>query len=114
MKDTRIKIAAALLFAVLSTLGAGHAAAAAAAPFGSAKRYICTPAQNFVVTRSKAAASVQFTNRRYELRRKASSIGEKYISGEAALIIDGKSAFFVAEDRFQLGTCVETMSLAAN
>ena len=91
--------------------GVGHATAATAA--GSTIRYACQPAQNLVVTRSGKTATVQFIDRTYDLRRKASSIGEKYIAKDAALIIDGKSAFFVAEDRLQLGTCVEAMHLAA-
>lgn len=111
MTDMRLKVAAALLLAVLSTLGVGHATAASAA--GSAIRYACQPAQNLVVTRSADGATVLFVDRTYELRRKASSIGEKYISKSAALIIDGKSAIFVTEDRWQLGTCVEAMRLTA-
>jgi hypothetical protein len=111
MKETRLKVATALLLAVLSTLGVGHAAAATAAH--SMVRYACRPAQNLVVTRSRHTATVQFIDRTYELRRKASSLGEKYIAKDAALIIDGKFAVFVADDRLQLGTCVEAMQVAA-
>lgn len=109
MKDMRLKVAAALMFTVFSTLGAGHAFAAP--PMTSSLRYICEPRQNLVVTRSNDTATVRFIDRSYELHRKASSIGEKYIANNAALIIDGKSAFFVAEDRLQLGKCVEAMRL---
>jgi hypothetical protein len=113
MKDMRIKAAAALMFAVLSTLGMGDAASAATPAPGSTMRYACEPAQNLVVTRSGDTATVQFIDRSYTLRRKASSIGQKYISESAALIIDGKSAVFVAEDRLQLGTCIEAIRLAS-
>ena len=75
--------------------------------------YTCEPRQNLVVARSGDTATVHFIDRTYELRRKASSIGEKFIAKDAALIIDNKSAVFVAEDRLQLGTCVEAMHLAA-
>jgi len=111
MKHSKLKVAAALLVAVFSTLGVGHAAAAT--PADSRVRYACQPAQNLFVSRSADTATVQFVDRTYKLRRKASSIGEKYISNNAALIIDGRSAVFVAEDRLQLGACVEAMHLAA-
>lgn len=110
MNDARLKIAAALLVAVLSTLGVAHAAAAAS----SQVQYACDARQHLVVTRSTKSATVQFIDRTYELRRKPSSIGEKYISKTAALIIDGPSAVFIAEDRLQLGSCVEATSLASN
>lgn len=112
MRDTRLKVAAALMFAVFSLLGAGHALAAPAAT--TSVRYACQPKQSLVVMRSHDTATVRFNDRSYELRRKASSIGEKYIAKDAALIIDGKSAYFVADDRLQLGTCVEAMRLAAD
>ena len=112
MKKMRLKIAAALLVAALSTLAAGSASAAEAS--SSTVRYLCEPRQNFVVTRAEDTAIVQFVGRRYELRRGSSSIGRKYLSDKAALIIDGKSAVFVAEDRFQLGTCVEATHFASN
>ena len=111
MMDSRITVGAALLFGVLSTLGIGRAAVAHAATIEV--RYACQPSQNLVVTRSGDSATVQFIDRTYQLRRKASSIGEKYVSGTAALIIDGKSAVFVADDRLQLGTCVEALHVAA-
>ena len=64
-------------------------------------------------TRTDETAVVRFVDRTYELRRKRSSIGVKYTSARAALIIDGPSAVFVAEDRLQLGTCLETFPATA-
>lgn len=110
MIDTRLEVAAALMFAVLSTLGVGQAAVATAAQ--SMVQYACQPAQNLVVTRSADSATVQFIDRTYELRRRASSLGQNYIAKDGALVIDGKAAVFVAEDRLQLGKCVEAMHLA--
>lgn len=110
--DTRIRVAAALLFGVLSTLGATKVAAAARAPAMIETRYQCDPLQKLVVIRTGREASVQFIDRSYELRRKRSSIGEKYISATAALIIDGASAVFVADDRLQLGQCLEASTTA--
>lgn len=109
MKNARIKVAAAGLFAVLSMLAVAHGTAAAAS--ASAMRYSCVPAQNLVVRRHGNTATVHFIDRTYELRRSASSMGEKFLSPHAALIIEGKSAVFVAEDRMQLGTCVEAMRI---
>lgn len=110
ISDMRVKLATGLMLIVLSLLGS---ASATAETGPSVKlRYACAPAQNLVVTKSGSSASVQFIDRTYELRRKPSSIGEKYTSNTAALIIDGTSAVFVADDRIQLGACVEAARLA--
>jgi hypothetical protein len=106
IKDTRVKVAAGLLLGVLSLLGTAQAHAAA-----SATRYACEGRQNLVIERDRTTAHVNFIDRSYELRRKPSSIGAKYESSKAALIIDGQSAVFVAEDRLQLGACIEAFSM---
>lgn len=100
----RAKIAAGLLVIVVSLLGTGRAAHAAPA---TEIRYACDEGQRLVVRQSANLASVQFIDRSYELREARSSIGRKYLSPTAALIIDGPSAVFVAEDRLQLGQCLE-------
>jgi YD repeat-containing protein len=107
--DKRVKLAAAILIGVLSLLGSVQAHAAS----GTAVRYACDAHQNLVVERSATRAVVQFVDRTYELRRKPSSIGQKYLSPTAALIVDGASAVFVAEDRLQLGQCVEARLTAS-
>jgi membrane-bound inhibitor of C-type lysozyme len=101
--DIRLNVAGALMVIVLSLLGAAQAHATP-----TEMRYQCAPRQNLVVSRTDETAVVRFFDRTYELRRKRSSIGVKYTSARAALIIDGPSAVFVAEDRLQLGTCLET------
>jgi hypothetical protein len=66
------------------------------------------------VARGRAdSASVEFIDRTYRLQRKASDLGVQYIAPKAALIIDGPEAVFVADDRLQLGRCVESSSLAS-
>lgn len=110
MRKVRTRVAAALLSAVLSVL-TGAQAHATSKPSIS---YQCTPRQRLVVSRTPETAVVQFIDRSYELRRKPSSIGVKYISPTAALIIDGSSAVFVAQDRLQLGSCVEASRLVAH
>ena len=110
LTDTRVKVAGGLIAAVLSILGAAQAHAATP----TATRYECAPRQNLVVSRTDGMAVVRFIDRTYELRRKRSSIGMKYVSATAALIIDGPSAVFVAEDRLQLGTCREALPAASS
>jgi hypothetical protein len=109
IRDPRVKVAGAIMVAVLALLG--RAQAQARSP--SAVRYACHPRQSLIVERSSSRAVVQFIDRTYELRRAPSRLGEKYLSAKAALIIDGASAVFVAEDRLQLGTCVEAIPMAS-
>lgn len=109
IKDMRIRIAAGLIIGVLSVLGRAEAHAAGL----TAVRYACDAQQSLVIQRDKATAQVRFVDRSYKLRRKPSSIGEKYISPTAALIIDGPFAVFVAEDRLQLGACTEAIPAAS-
>jgi len=106
-----IKVATGLMLALLSFSGTVQAHAATAS---IEARYACTNAQEFVVARTADKALVQFDGKTYELQRRPSSIGVKYISATAALIVDGPSAVFVADDRFQLGTCVQTTDMASS
>lgn len=102
MLDSRMKVAAALMGLVVATLAGAQAHAAP-----TFVRYACEGHQNLVVERDRSSAHVTFIDRSYELKRARSSIGDKYLAPTAALIIDGKSAIFVAEDRLQLGACLE-------
>jgi hypothetical protein len=105
-----IRVAAGLMLAMLSFPGIIQAQAATSIEV----RYACTDAQGFIVTRTADKALVQFDGKTYELQRRPSSIGMKYISASAALIVDGPSAVFVADDRFQLGTCLQTTHVASS
>jgi membrane-bound inhibitor of C-type lysozyme len=107
-KAMRIKLAAALLFTAVASL-AGTSVQAAQV---QTVRYACQPRQDFVVESDRKVALVRFEDRTYELKRKASDIGIKYVSPTATLIIDGPSAIFVAEDRLQLGACNEMLPIA--
>ena len=108
--DMRIKVASGVLLGILSLLGTAQAAHAATV---TEIRYACDEGQRLVVRESAQSASVQFIDRTYELLQKRSSIGRKYISPTAALIIDGASVVFVTEDRLQLGQCTETSQVAS-
>jgi YD repeat-containing protein len=105
MTDSRLALAA-IAIAAAATAGAAQAASAGAP--ATETRYQCDAAQHLVVRRTADKASVEFIDRTYTLQRKASGIGEQYLAPKAALIIDGPEAVFVADDRLQLGRCVES------
>lgn len=65
------------------------------------------------VERSGATAHVTLAGRTYALKWKQSSIGDKFLSPTAALIIDGDSAIFVSEDQLNLGPCTKTLTITA-
>lgn len=109
--DMRVRLAVGLLAGVASLLASAHAIAATPAP-PRAIRYLCDSHQHLVVRRTADSASVEFIDRTYQLQRKASDLGVQYIAPKAALIIDGPEAVFVADDRLQLGRCVEANSFA--
>jgi membrane-bound inhibitor of C-type lysozyme len=108
-KDMRIRVAGALMIAVVSVLASAQAHAATPPTV----RYACEERQNLTIQRDATTARVTFIDRSYELQRRRSSIGVKYGSPSAALIIDGKSAVFVADDRLQLGACTEAFTVAS-
>ena len=76
-------------------------------------RYTCSASQDLTVQRNRSTARVNFDGHSYDLQRKSSSIGDKYISAKAALIIDGASAVFVTEDHLGLGMCVRAVPIAS-
>jgi len=110
MASMRIRAATGVMIAVLSVLIAANAIAAVGT---KPVRYVCESAPELVVMRTMNNASVHFAGKTYELRREASSIGAKYISGNAALIVDGRSAVFVSEDQLQLGTCLQASRMSS-
>jgi len=105
MIEMRVKLAVGLL------VGVSSAHASAATPTKTT-HYLCDSRQHLVVRRTADNASVEFIDRTYQLQRKASHLGVQYIAPKAALIIDGPEAVFVADDRLQLGRCVESNSFA--
>jgi hypothetical protein len=103
MKAIRINLAAGLMFGVLSFLGTAQAFAANRAEV----RYSCDGDRGMVVSRSRSIAEIHFIDRIYWLDRRRSSLGERYSSADAAFIVDGTSAAFVAGDHPLIGKCVE-------
>ena len=104
MKDVRTIVAGALMFGVLSVLATAQAHSAAP----EVTHYSCDGLDELAVERTETAARVTLAGRTWELHRKQSGLGLKYASPTAALIIDGSSAVFVADDPLQLRTCGET------
>jgi hypothetical protein len=97
----------ALLGSISSGFGAAQAEAAPAAV-----DYSCRANQQLSVQRDSSRARVSLGGRTFDLQRRRSSIGEKYLSPTAALIIDGASAVFVSNDHLDLGICFEGASVA--
>ncbi len=89
---------------IMLFLSAGCATTAAATAAADLL-YQCEGGEAFTVRDSGSAAVVRFTDGDYVLQRKRSSLGRRYASPRAALIIDGETAVFVAEDRLDLDKC---------
>lgn len=100
-------LAKGLLAAVSLSLGV-HAQARPASA-----RYTCSAAQDLIVQKSGSGVRVQYAGQIYDLQRHQSSIGDKFISPKAALIIDGSSAVFVADRHIDVGTCFAAVPLAS-
>lgn len=92
----------------VAAFGSGLANAA-----GNIVRYACPANADLSVERDRRTARVIVSGRSYELQRVRSSIGDKYLSPHAALIVDGSSALFVAEDRPDLPVCVRAVPVAS-
>jgi hypothetical protein len=83
-----------------------------AKPFPVVHHYQCSDGDRFVVARTGSVAVVRVGGFAYKLPRKRSSLGQKYGSEIATLIIDGPSAVFKSERHLHLRDCIETRSLA--
>lgn len=88
----------------LAVLG-GCSASASPAAINSV--YQCTDGRMFSVARDARRAAVYYENERYSLSRRPSSMGIKYASPEATLIVDGEFAAFVTETIIDLKSCTE-------
>ena len=83
------------------------ACSAVAAPRLTSSIYRCHDGQRFSVDRNSQTALIRYANNRYSLSRRPSSLGVKYSSAEATLIIDGQFAAFVTETVMDLENCYE-------
>ena len=71
----------------------------------AASTYECANGKSFSVTQTSDGARVEFANRTYELTRRSSSMGTRYSSPEASLIVDGDLAVFATQRIFDLRLC---------
>jgi hypothetical protein len=97
-----------LRLALLLLAGACSVDAAAAAPPAAKRgaiRFECVGGQVIDVRIAGAAATVRVSGTSYSLSRRPSSIGVKFISPTAALMIDGTFAAFVADSSPNLRQC---------
>lgn len=69
--------------------------------------YQCADGRFFSVARDARRAAVYYEDERYSLSRRPSSIGLKYASLEATLVVDGAFAAFVTETIVDLRSCTE-------
>lgn len=67
--------------------------------------FLCADNRSFRVERDTNSAIVHYLDVRYHLGRRPSSLGYKYGSPEASLIIDGDYAAFVTETVPDLEDC---------
>jgi membrane-bound inhibitor of C-type lysozyme len=67
--------------------------------------YQCAGERSFTVARDDRTAVIVYSGVRYELPRRKSSIGERYATSGATLIIDGKMAAFVTGSVMNLDVC---------
>jgi hypothetical protein len=71
----------------------------------SAATYDCANGKSFSVVRSRQLATVEIDSETYELSRRSSSMGVRYSSPQASLIIDGDFAVFASEKIIDLRLC---------
>lgn len=64
----------------------------------SRRDYLCTDTTQLSVVRRSEIATVEHQGSVYRLTHKPFSLGERYTSANATLIVDGHSAVFVTED----------------
>lgn len=77
-------------------------------------RYACSTSEELTLERTSASAHVTIGGHSYELKRAPSSIGNKYLSTNAALIIDGPSLVFVTDEKPNLGPCIKAVPVASS
>ena len=71
----------------------------------SRRDYLCTDATQLSVVRRSEIATVEHQGSAYRLTHKPFSLGERYTSADATLIVDGRSAVFVTQDAAYAQRC---------
>jgi hypothetical protein len=96
-----------VLVAALAVGGCSPIKAAAAT---NVTRYRCAQDQSFTVNRDANSAVVSYADENYTLARKPSSIGFRYASDIATLIIDDSYAAFVTDTTTDLQECEQRLA----
>jgi hypothetical protein len=107
---TGVRVSRMLGVAAMICLFAGALTPARAG--GPTRGFVCANGQAFTVRLLERAAIVRTKEGRLELPRKASSVGVKYGSSSATLIIDDSFASLVGRDLQRFDRCFATSSLA--
>lgn len=89
-----------------------HAPAFAAA--GGSSRYSCANGGGFTIRLSEGAAVVRAGQSVHVLPRKPSSLGQRFASPDATLIVDGNFAALIGKDLPRFGRCYAAHGLAAS
>jgi membrane-bound inhibitor of C-type lysozyme len=105
MRGTWPTIQNGSLLVLVAALAVGGCAPTKAAAATQVTRYRCAQNQVFTVNRNSEAAIVTYADEDYTLSRKPSSIGLRYASDRATLIIDDDYAAFVTEATNNLHAC---------
>lgn len=96
-----------LAFAVPISVALLSSCSAAATPQVRKATYACNDGKSFTIQRDGKNASLEYFGEHYSLSRRPSSVGVKYASPEATLIIDGDFAAFVTESLVDFERCYE-------
>jgi hypothetical protein len=87
-------------------------AASTPATASEARTYSCSRPGSLEVRFTRTTAFVNFERREYQLHRKRSSIGVRYGSPSAALMLDGQFAVFVTEGSRHAVRCSQVGAMA--
>lgn len=101
----RIGPAHRLAAAIIVVVGSAGCSAEPARAARATTLFKCAGHMSFTVQRDEASAIVIHSGIRYELPRRKSSIGERYASDSATLIVDGEMAAFVGRTILNLDFC---------
>lgn len=93
------------LLVLVAALAVGSCSAAKATAGTHVTRYRCAENRSFTVDRDDRSAVVTYANENYLLARKPSSLGLRYSSDVATLIIDDDFAAFVTDTTINLREC---------
>jgi len=96
---------AVLLAAMLSTLAGPAPASSNAISASHFTTFQCIDGRAFDVLFANSTARVHFAGSEYFLQQRRSSLGTKFVSPTATLIVDGEYAAFVPDGTIDLRQC---------